>query len=169
MDILVTGEPGVGKTTVCERVWEALRWKGVPCGGVLSPAVEDGFVVMCAESGNICRFAVRGGHGDKVIGQFSFFDDGIDFANKALQNARDKEFIFIDEVGYLELNGGGLMPGVRSLLDTKSTLIVITRAWLNREVRDFFKGRRFRVFEVTEEERGELHNIILGLLIPGRV
>lgn len=169
MDILVTGEPGIGKTTVCERLWEALRWKGIPCGGVLSPAVDGGFVVVCAESGCVNRFAVRGNHGNQTVGQFSVFDDGVEFANRALHSARDKDFIFIDEIGYLELNGGGLIPGVRYLLDTDSTLIVITRAWLNNEVVKLFEGRRFRVFEVTEEERDELHNVILGLLTSQRV
>jgi len=160
MDVLITGEPGAGKTTICEKLVELLKDKGLTCGGVLSPISEDGFDIVDVKTGKTKPFA-KVAVGDAAIGKFNFDNEGINFALKALENSNNCSVTFIDEIGPLELGGEGLMPSVKSLADSDGALVVIARSWLSEKVKGLFPKREFLVFEVTEANRDALPEEVL--------
>ncbi|MBN2517717.1 MAG: AAA family ATPase [Candidatus Altiarchaeota archaeon] len=155
MDIIITGQPGVGKTTVCERLILILKKNGLRCGGVLSPWVPEGFDIVDIQTGEARPFA-RLGKGEVTVGSFVFDRKGVDFALGALENSRDCDVIFIDEIGSLELRGGGLMPAVKLLAASDTPLIIISRSWLSNQVKELLSKRTFLTFEATEANREDL-------------
>lgn len=166
MDVLITGKPGAGKTTVCGKLVNILKESGITCGGVLSPGSHEGFDVVDIKTGKTEAFA-RFGEVREAVGRFVFDKKGVDFAIKALEDSRDCSVTFIDEIGPLELKDKGLMPAVTSLADSDKILVIIARSWLSEEVRELFPKRTFLTFEVTEANRETLPEKISGILAKG--
>lgn len=120
--VVVTGRPGVGKTPTMRGAAAALQARGVPVAGFVQIPVWDeggtgGYLVRDAASGEERTLAVkvgeqRGEHGTP----FRFEPAGFAFARGALQRARAGSVLILDELGPVELRGGGHMPAVRRAL-----------------------------------------------------
>jgi nucleoside-triphosphatase THEP1 len=68
--------------------------------------------------------------------KFFFSPDGLAFANAALRRAAgEAAAILVDEVGPLELAGGGFAPGMRAALSSPAFLVLTVRPSLVDEVR----------------------------------
>lgn len=70
--------------------------------------------------------------------RFFFSPEGLDFANRALARAAEEaEVAFVDEVGPLEVGGGGFAPGLRAVLRSRAFLVLVVRPALVEEVRQW--------------------------------
>ncbi len=68
--------------------------------------------------------------------RFFFSPQGLEFVNQVLTRAAaEAEVIVVDEVGPLELGGGGFAPGLRALLRSRAFLVLTVRPSLVEEVR----------------------------------
>jgi ubiquinone/menaquinone biosynthesis C-methylase UbiE/nucleoside-triphosphatase THEP1 len=68
--------------------------------------------------------------------RFFFSPEGLAFANALIeQAAREAKVIVVDEVGPLELAGGGFAPGLRAALQSRAFLVLTVRPSLVNEVR----------------------------------
>ena len=157
MNIVLTGETGSGKTTVCLKILENLKLKNLSFGGVLTPGNFDGsreIIDVCTgEKLPFCR--LRPFSEGAAIGKYFFNEDAFDFGIKAVSHSIDEQsaVTFIDELGPLELSGSGF-AGIFRKLNTsaiKNLLLVVRLAILDRmaEKFDFY----FRIFETTDKNR----------------
>ncbi|RLE66064.1 MAG: nucleoside triphosphatase [Thermoprotei archaeon] len=109
-NFLVTGRPGIGKTTAVSKVVELLRRDGYKVGGFISKEVRErgrriGFEVINLRSekrGWLAR--VGGGYGPR-IGKYTvdlktFEDVGVKALEKSLI---EDDVLIIDEIGPMEL------------------------------------------------------------------
>jgi nucleoside-triphosphatase THEP1 len=135
MQLLISGDSGCGKTSVLTRLAAAAVAAGFSVGGVLAPAVHraDGTragydVAALGASGvaavrELCRASEGAGAGGAApaaaggvqrAGRFVFSPDGIDAGLAALRDASERRarVVFFDEVGPLELGGGGWAPAL---------------------------------------------------------
>lgn len=123
--LLLTGERGAGKSTLCELLAGEARRRGIPAGGVACPAVfgPDGTKIGCRvrdlASGEERELGstVRDLGGPRWKG-WSFSETGFEAANRAVLAALDRGagLVILDEVGPLELRrGAGLEPSLRAL------------------------------------------------------
>ncbi len=106
---VVTGEIGIGKTTVCRRVLPLMLRRGYTCGGVITYKDGDGgIVVQDVGNGQETILATRdeGGSGLRM-GQYLFNDDGLAFGIHALETGCRAALFVVDEIGPLELMGQG--------------------------------------------------------------
>jgi nucleoside-triphosphatase THEP1 len=120
--VVITGRPGAGKTRVAMAVVARLAADGIPVAGVVQPGVfvngeKTGFAVRDVASGEEVPFATRvprdsGEHGTG----FRFEPAGIEFARRALANAGAAPVLVVDELGPVELRGGGHAGAVRQAL-----------------------------------------------------
>jgi len=120
--VVVTGRPGVGKTPAMRGAAAALQERGVSVAGFVQVPVwgeggKGGYVVRDLASGEERTLAVkvgeeRGEHGTP----FRFEPAGFAFARAALDRARAGSVLILDELGPVELRGGGHMPAVRRAL-----------------------------------------------------
>jgi nucleoside-triphosphatase THEP1 len=118
--VVVTGRPAAGKTRAMRGVAQALRERGVRVAGFVQVPVWEasgrgGYLVLDVASGEQRTLAAkvgaeRGEHGTP----FRFEAAGFAFARRAAERAAT--VLVVDELGPVELRGGGHMPAVRSAL-----------------------------------------------------
>lgn len=120
--VVVTGRPGAGKTPAIRSLAAALRERDLPVAGFVQIPVwteggKGGYLVRDVASGAERTLAVkvgaeRGEHGTP----FRFEAAGFAFARAALARATAGSVLILDELGPVELRGGGHMPAVRRAL-----------------------------------------------------
>ncbi len=135
---VITGPIGSGKTQTASSVAEELRAQGVPVGGVVSPRVLEygvttGYIVRDLLTGEERRLCTESPPGIRFR-RFFFSPTALEFANAAVARAgHEAEVVVVDEVGPLELSGGGMAPGVQAVLQAGGFLIMCVRPWLVEE------------------------------------
>jgi nucleoside-triphosphatase len=127
LNLLVTGKPGVGKTTLIERVVEGLRGSlrlaGFTTAEVRGPDGERvGFDVVTVEGkrGELARAGLR----SRVrVGRYGVNLE--EFESLALPELarRDVDLIAIDEIGKMECASGRFRRGAEDALDSPVSVL----------------------------------------------
>lgn len=136
---IVTGPVRSGKTSRL-MTWAQGR---EDVAGLLSPDGPGGRIFLDLATAD--TMAMEGPGADEavvMVGRFRFRAAAFDWANarlrKAAEDARETTLV-VDEVGPLELAGGGLRPGVLvALARTQGRVILVVRAPLVEAVRRGF-------------------------------
>ena len=144
--IVITGEKGVGKTTLVKKVIQRSEKKFY---GILSERFEKGYfiqdlkteekMILCSEE--CIGFKFR---------KYYFDPEALEFIRKSLERTGD--ILVYDEIGYLEMEKidiWDLLQGV-ALLIVRKDLVPVVSSRFTAEI-----------FEVTKENREDLVNIIL--------
>jgi len=156
MNMLVIGKPGSGKTTWCQQYISRLRSCGLSVGGVISPEIREhgvrtGYTVLDVLTGEEVPFARKSGDSpsgeEEIAGRYTFSRDGIQFARRAIEQAVGNkcDLVVIDEVGPVELSGGGLMPAVKLALEAEASVLIIVRSILQKALLRYFSAYDFEV------------------------
>lgn len=133
MVLVITGPVHGGKTTFLERAWPRWSARGLSCAGFLSPAVTDengetGYDLL--EIPSLLRrpfLRRRGEPGAERTGPFTFVPGALERARAILRDPGRPDLLVVDEVGPLELEGGGLWPALRDAVrrPAGTTLLVV--------------------------------------------
>lgn len=141
--IIVSGSVGAGKTQLSQKVVTRLAERGRRPGGVLSPRVMNsgetlGYDVVDLLTKDRRSFARLNPPG-KNVGKYFIRPEVLKFANRSINRAIERPGpVFVDEVGRLELSGGGLSPSVNSLVDSETQGVYLVRIEFLSRVRDSF-------------------------------
>jgi nucleoside-triphosphatase len=169
MRILLTGRPGSGKTTMCSRVLEIARERGLACCGVIthqsgrgkeaaSLIVED---LSTRETRILAKKRRDLDGGEGVISCSFIFDRGsIEFGKKALERGGD--LLVIDEVGNLEINGEGFTNAIDAF-SSKENSILAVRSELSEIISQRLKCS-FREIRIEEKTRDDLPETIFDMM-----
>ena len=165
MNVIITGEVGIGKSTVCRRIVDMAREDGFICGGVLTSKDKDNLLVENIETGER-ELLASGNHeeGAVPVGRYSFNLKGIQFGQRAIQQSLDVDLLAVDECGPLELRGAGFSDifDILHQRGSKINLLVIRKKLLEKFKKRF--NLEFNVFEVTRQNRGTCHKKIYTIL-----
>ena len=136
MVIVLTGPVHAGKTTFLEQACRRWSERGLSCAGFLSPAVTDengktGYDLL-ELPGGVRRAYLRRREepGAERIGPFAFVAGALDRARSILRDPGRAGLLVVDEVGPLELRGGGLWPVLHEALrrPERTSLLVVRDA-----------------------------------------
>ena len=134
---VLSGLIGSGKTTRLSA-WCIQQPTGT-VSGVLAPVVNDQRH-LCDIAGGECRNLedLPPGTATEQIGRFTFNAKVFGWGRECLERAAgsDTSWVVVDEVGPLELAGGGLGPAVASLIELRSrfALVLVVRDYLVSDV-----------------------------------
>jgi nucleoside-triphosphatase len=169
MRILLTGRPGSGKTTVCTRVVEIARERGLTCYGVITHRLRKGqeaasLVVEDLSTRETRILAKKREDTDGKEGviscSFAFDRGSIEFGKRALERGGD--LLVIDEIGNLEINGEGFTNAMDAFSSRENSILVV-RSELSEIISEKLKCG-FREVMIDEKNRDDLPEAIFGMM-----
>ena len=167
MVIIVTGEIGIGKTTVCDKALKMLQSAGYICGGILTyKAIDGSLTVLDIQTRE--RRTLASTHDDTYhgphTGKYFFSVKGIEFGLRAIERGIASDILFVDEIGYLELSGDGFARSLELIKaqKAKNSILVIRKKLLSAFLTQLDDNPS--VFETTVSTRNQLpHKICASL------
>lgn len=167
--MFLTGQPGIGKTSVLVRVLDALKTRGYKVGGMVSREVREGgvrvgFEIVDFETGRkgwlshvsqptgpqVGKYRVNLNH-LKVIGASSILN--------AVANA---DVVAIDEIGPMELFSADFKEAVtQAIRSGKPVLGTIHHRARDPLITNIKTRDDVEILEVTYENRRGLHSFII--------
>ena len=172
--VVVTGPSGCGKTPLVGQVVDSLAGGGTPVVGFVQPAiVEDGektgFEIRNLATGETAELARKVAQGEGRHGTaYRFRDGGFALAGRALEGAAPGAVLVIDELGPVELRGGGHWPAVERALKTEGLagVIVVVRRTLVPTLVEALDAVDVTVVDL-EREADDPAAMVLGALPSG--
>lgn len=168
MVIMVTAPLHSGKTTFMAGLCTFLNKKKFSVGGYITPAVFDrgerlGYDLLDLQTHHQIPFLRH--HGDpgwKRVGSYFFIPEGLEKAGSILSTF-NSDVCFIDEIGPMELSGGGVWPHIESFLKTDCRpVVIVVRENLAEDFLPLFQDRDFFLAGILPEDEARAR--IEGLL-----
>ncbi|MGQ9468606.1 MAG: NTPase [Nitrososphaerales archaeon] len=165
---LITGDPGIGKTTILIKTMIIMRNHGYALGGMLCKEVRvkgerTGFELMDVASGKKGVLASIKLNTGPRLGKYRVnLVDLAEIGAKGLMNAIDFcDVIICDEIGPMELFSPEFRNAVKSIAESGKPVLGIVHKRLNDPLIQEIKSKPFvEVIEVTYENREKLPSIL---------
>lgn len=166
--VLLTGERGVGKSTVCHKVVELAQAREHTCSGILTVRLPgDERDLLDVSSGARRRLTLAPDAEPAVSqGRFRFDPQTLAWGNERLAQAPPCHLLVVDELGPLELERGeGLLRAFDALRRGSFALaLVVVRPELLVRAQLRMPTSASSVLHVTEDNRDGLPGEIIEVL-----
>jgi nucleoside-triphosphatase len=162
--LILTGAPGVGKTTVLTKTVDALKAKGVSVGGMVSREVREdrvrvGFEILDLASGKHGWLAQVNGQNGPQVGRYHVNLSDLDtIGTAAIMKALEKcSVVAIDEIGPMELYSQKFKQAVAQALESKKLVLTVVHGKAKDPLVTQVKRRvDAEIFNVTFSNRENL-------------
>lgn len=169
----MTGQPGIGKTSVLLRSVNGLKNRGYEIGGMISRDVREGgvrvgFEIMDFSTGQRGWLAhINQPTGPKISKyRVNLTDLDAIGVSSILDAVRNADVIIVDEIGPMELFSSAFRDAVVEAVESnKPVLGTIHFGLRNPLVNSIRKREDAEIFEVTYENRETLHNLIIDKVV----
>ena len=156
--LLLTGAPGIGKTTVLIKTVEALKAKGVNVGGMISREalegnVRVGFEIIDLTNGQHGWMAHVKQKGGPQIGKYHVnVEDLENVGVTAITESVEKcAVVAIDEIGPMELFSEKFKEAVKKALASSKVVLAVVHA----------KARDPLIYEAKQRDDAEIFTVTL--------
>jgi nucleoside-triphosphatase THEP1 len=156
--VLLIGAVGAGKTTALTNLAGKWRASDRDVRGVLAHRVVEegrliGYDLEVIGEGKRVPLARKSGTGLEKIGPFAFSEAGLALGRRTLRESAAAQVVIVDEIGPLELKGGGWTKEVVELLrESSAALVLVVREELSARVRGWVQPIRQSVHELRLDE-----------------
>jgi len=135
--IIISGDTQSGKSSYLTKIQQALEKEGTSQVGFITDSIYEGkeikgHIVKDLSTTDEFRISYREPKEDaQKIGRFYLLNEGLEFGKNIITRiikSDSNDVVIIDEIGKLEIDGGGWSAEVKELLSDKSkTIILIVR------------------------------------------
>ncbi|KAJ7416601.1 Cancer-related nucleoside-triphosphatase [Willisornis vidua] len=179
--VFLTGPPGIGKTTLIQKVTQALKSSGVPIDGFYTEEVREGgrrtgfdVVTLSGNRGPLSRVSSDSSASRREYRVGQYVVDLVSFEQLVLPMLRnvshggdtEKRICVIDEIGKMELFSQAFIQAVRQTLAGSGTVVLGTIPIPKGKPLDLVEEIRSRkdvkVFNVSKENRNSILQDILA-------
>lgn len=171
--VFITGQPGIGKTTVLLNAIETLKKRGYEVGGMISRefrerGVRTGFEIIDIYTGQRGWLAhVNQPKGPQVSKYRVNLDDLKTIGANSILNAIKKaNIVAVDEIGPMELFSPAFTEAVVKALESNKPLL----GTIHHKARDALIGTiktraDTEILKVTHKNRNTLHTLIIDKIL----
>lgn len=167
--LVLTGNPGVGKTTVLAKTVSTLRGRGVSVGGMFSREVREGtapvgFEIVDIGSAKVGWLAHVNQQGGPQVGKYHVnLNDLESIGVQAIKNAVDtNDVVAIDEIGPMELFSAKFKEAAQKALESRKLVIAVVHWKAQDKLVAEAKSRKdTEVYIVTTENRESISETIV--------
>jgi len=163
--LLLTGNPGVGKTTVLTKTVDALKAEGYTVGGMISREIREGgtrvgFEIIDLNSGRRGWLAHVHQKGGPQVGKYHVNIQDLNGvgAHAILAAVENCDVIAIDEIGPMELFSEKFKEATRKALESCKLVVAVVH-WKAQDNLIIAAKKRedTELITVTYENREKLH------------
>jgi nucleoside-triphosphatase len=163
MNILLTGHPGVGKTTIIRKVIQKLK---IPAGGFYTEEIREndlrmGFAVVTLSGfkGVLAHrnFKSRYKVGQYSVGVYTLNRIGVKEIEMCLM---EKKLIVIDEIGKMELLSPQFQAAVEKALDADNPVLGTITLARHPFIQKIKARKEVKIVDVTKENRDEVLKVL---------
>ena len=170
--LLLTGAPGVGKTTVLVKTVDALKTEGMSVGGMISREAREGnarvgFEIMDLQSGKHGWLAHVNQQSGPQVGKYHVnLQDLENIGAKAITDATEKcDVIAIDEIGPMELYSQKFKQAVAQAFESKKLVLAVVHGKAKDSLITEARAMEdAKVFTVTASNRNGLPQLLKNQL-----
>jgi nucleoside-triphosphatase len=167
--IILTGTPGVGKTTTVMDVAQKLKKRGIKVGGVISREVRTNnvrtgfeFIDLATNDRDVLASVTENG---PRVGKYFVSLAGCRFAADRLKNAIiNSDVIVCDEIGPMELKSKEFIDAASNLLRTDRKVIVVIHQKLKHPLISEFREKSSCLININIGNREKVAKILLDEL-----
>ena len=169
-NILLTGPPGIGKTTACRKIADHLTSSGGPVHGFYTEEIREsgrrkGFriVTLGGRTGILAHADHRGRH---RVGRYGVNLEDLETIAlpEIIPRGEPGEIILVDEVGTMELKSSRFRDTLVRALDSSARVLATIKLGGHPLIGQVKSRRDAETLEVTAGNRDEIPGIILGML-----
>jgi len=169
MIILITGRPGIGKSTICSKLITNLKDHNIVIGGLITPEVRRnnariGFKLVDLLSGKE-EYLAHISHPSSVkVGRYYVNLIALEHIGVAaiMQASVDADVIIIDEIGPMEIKSKIFFETLLNTITNKKSFVIVVHWRLKSLLINLLPKNQFKLYEVTVKNRDKLPSIILN-------
>jgi len=160
--IAITGRPGIGKTTLCLKVFEALKNEvnisGFITREVRAKNVRKGFRLVNLNTGEEEWLAHVDSKSTARVGKYGVEVHSIDRFSKNLEWS-NADLIIIDEIGPMELKSKEFINMIKEILSSEKSCLFSIHLKSKHSLLEKIR-KEFEVIEIDERNRNNVAEMI---------
>ncbi len=161
---IIAGDQREGKTTFLRKTIKLLKESGQKVEGIMAEGIDvdgqrNGFHLIDVkdEKKKIVLCNIEGKENWEKTGRYYFNPDGLRFGRDVLSNISTDSIIVIDEIGPLEINGGGWSDSIQKiLLNYDNPMIWVVRRKLTEQIIHKFDLKNVSIMDIKFYQPEEL-------------
>lgn len=149
---IITGPRRAGKSTLCLDILQYLKNNDKDAGGVITIQNSSRWMYLVHDDRKI-RFEAKKGEEYLQVGKFRIHKVNMQQAMTHIERSLETEYLFIDEIGILELNMGGFYPVLEKAFLRKQGNIFVVRESLVEDILDSYDfNHNFQIIRVKKSQ-----------------
>ncbi|RUM34423.1 MAG: nucleoside triphosphatase [Archaeoglobus sp.] len=164
----ITGRPGIGKTTLCQKVCSWMKNRGYHMSGFLTREIRKnnvriGFEVVDIESGKTVTLASIGS-GKIRVGKYSVHIDEFENYLKSIVGKEFGDVVIIDEIGPMELKCSLFVDLVENVISSNVPSLLTLHAKLRHPLLERLR-KSVKIYRIDEKNRNKIAEIVFRELL----
>ena len=149
---IITGPSNGGKSTLCWEVLQYLKSRVDSIGGVITLQNSTRWFYL-VQSDKRISFKATSGEIYLSIGNYRISKPNLEQAILHIQNGLKLHYLFIDEIGLLEIEGKGYYPVLKKAFKrNQGNIFVIRESVLDEIIEHYNPEFKYQVLRITNKE-----------------